>query len=67
MAFLLNPDAEPEPSYCEDIEQDQQDIIESESDKNDMIMFKMLEKINEGIPFMNTLKGNFTLQIDFPF
>ncbi len=67
MAFLLNPDAEPESSYCEDIEQDQQDIIESESDKNDMIMFKMLEKINEGIPFMNILKGNFTLQIDFPF
>ena len=30
-----------------------------------MIMFKMLQKINEGIPFMNTLKGNFTIQIDF--
>ena len=61
IVFLIDPDAVQEEQYDDDEEEDE----ENAHTGLELIMLNMLRKINQNLPFMNALKGNFTVQLSF--
>lgn len=60
IVFLIDPDAVQEEQY--DDEEEEEENVQSGLES---IMLNMLRKINQNQPFMNALKGNFTVQLTF--
>lgn len=59
IVFLIDPDAVPAEQYDDEEEE------ENAQSGLELIMLNMLRKINQNQPFMNALKGNFTVQLTF--
>lgn len=57
--FLIDPDAVQEE---QDEEEEEEENVPTGLEK---ILLNMLKKVNQNLPFMNSLKGNFTVQLSF--